>query len=66
MGYGFCRLPLVGKGVKKMEYENKQQAELGRRSEHRESVDQYHSVELTVSPNRLIYQFRINQPENAP
>ena len=35
------------------------QKELGRRSEHREPVDQYHSVELTVSPNRMIYQFRI-------
>jgi hypothetical protein len=35
------------------------QKELGRRSEHREPVDQYHSVELTVSPNRIIYQFRI-------
>ena len=32
---------------------------LGRRSEPREPVDQYHSVELTVSPNRIIYQFRI-------
>ena len=35
------------------------QKELGRRSEPREPVDQYHSVELTVSPNRIIYQFRI-------
>ena len=42
-----------------MKDESIQKNELGRRSEHRESVDQFHSVELAVSPNRLIYQFRI-------
>ena len=42
-----------------MQDESLPQKELGRRSEHRESVDQYHSVELTVSKNRIIYQFRI-------
>jgi len=42
-----------------MQDESLPQNELGRRSEPREPVDRYHSVELTVSPNRIIYQFRI-------
>lgn len=46
------------KGVKLMQ-DGSSENELGRRSEPRKPVDQYHSVELTFSPNRIIYQFRI-------